>query len=251
MSETAAPMKTLIAIPAYNEEASIGAVLKDLRDHHPLEHVIVIDDGSRDATSAIAKAAGVRVIRHPINLGVGAAMGTAFKFAARHGYEALVQLDADGQHRPEFLTVLLGQIGKADIVIGSRFADGGYFRTTRARRTVMKVIAAVVSAYSGARLTDVTSGFRVSGPRAIELFSQHYPVEYLGDTVESIVLASRQGLTVAEVSVAMNERFGGLPSQSFFRAFLYTGRIFLILVLAGFRSAPRSVITPRIERKSK
>jgi glycosyltransferase involved in cell wall biosynthesis len=242
---------TLIAIPAFNEEASLGAVLADLRLHHPLEHVIVIDDGSRDSTSLVARESGVRVIRHPINLGVGAAMGTAFKFAARHGYEAIVQLDADGQHRPEFLSVLLDQIGTADIVIGSRFADGGYFRTTFARRSAMRVISWVVSAYARSRLTDVTSGFRVSGPRAIALFSQHYPVEYLGDTVESIVLASRQGLTVQEVSVTMNERFAGLPSQSLFRAILYTSRIFLILILAGVRSTPRGVAKQSNIRKSK
>ena len=249
MSEVSQPLKTLVAIPAYNEEESIGAVLADLQNHHPLEHVVVIDDGSRDSTYRIARASGVRVIRHPINLGVGAAMGTAFKYAARHDYQAVVQLDADGQHRPEFLRILLDQIGTADIVVGSRFAEGGYFRTTLARRTVMRIIAWVVSTYARSRLTDVTSGFRVSGPRAIALFSQHYPVEYLGDTVESIVLASRQGLTVKEVSVAMNERFGGLPSQSFFRAFLYTGRIFLILVLAGFRSVPRSVVTAKVRRQ--
>jgi glycosyltransferase involved in cell wall biosynthesis len=241
MTDSLIPLKALVAIPAFNEQASIGRVLADLEAHHALDHVIVIDDGSRDSTAAIARAAGVRVIRHPINLGVGAAMGTAFKYAARHGYEAMVQLDADGQHRPEFLSVLLGQIGVSDIVVGSRFADGGYFRTTVARRSVMRVIAWVVSTYSRTRLTDVTSGFRVSGPRAIELFAQHYPVEYLGDTVESIVLASRFGLTVSEVSVSMNERMGGLPSQSIFRAFLYTGRILLILILAGFRTAPRSI----------
>lgn len=234
-------MKTLIAIPAYNEEESIGAVLAGLAGHHPLEHVIVIDDGSRDATSQIARAAGVRVIRHSVNLGVGAAMGSAFKYAARNGYDALVQLDADGQHRPEFLDVLFDAVGKADIVVGSRFAGGGRFRSTWARRNVQRVIAWVVSAYVRTRLTDVTSGFRVSGPRAIQLFSEHYPVEFLGDTVESIVLASRQGLTVAEVPVIMNERAGGLPSQSIFRATLYTGRILLILVLAGFRSAPPSI----------
>lgn len=250
MNNETVPLRTLIAIPAFNEEASIGAVLQDLKNHHPLEHVVVIDDGSRDATYRIARESGVRVIRHPINLGVGAAMGTAFKYAAVHDYQALVQLDADGQHRPEFLATLLGQVGSSDIVIGSRFAEGGYFRTTLARRTVMRVIAWVVSSYARSRLTDVTSGFRVSGPRAIALFSQHYPVEYLGDTVESIVLAAKQGLTITEVSVAMNERFGGLPSQSIFRAFLYTGRIFLILVLAGLRSAPRSVTTPKVGRKS-
>lgn len=234
-------MRVLIAIPAYNEEGSIGAVLDDLRAHHPLERVVVIDDGSQDATAAIVKSHGVRVLRHAVNLGVGAAMGTAFQFAALHDYDVVVQVDADGQHRPEFLDVLLAQIGGADIVIGSRFADGGYFRTTRARRTAMRVIAWAVSSYAGTKLTDVTSGFRMSGPRAISLFAQHYPVEYLGDTVESIVLASRQGLVVKEVSVAMSERLAGLPSQSVLRAFLYTGRIFMILMLAGFRGVPRGV----------
>jgi glycosyltransferase involved in cell wall biosynthesis len=251
MPESVPTLRTLIAIPAFNEEASIGAVLKDLQDHHPLEHIIVIDDGSKDATSAIALAAGVRVIRHSINLGVGAAMGTAFKFAARHEYDAMVQVDADGQHRPEFLSLLLDQIGSADIVIGSRFADGGKYSSTWTRRAVQRVIAATVSAYSKSHLTDVTSGFRLSGPRAIKLFAQHYPVEWLGDTVESLILASRQGLAISEVSVAMNERMGGLPSQSIFKALMYTGRIFLILVLAGFRSTPRGVVSQKIASKEK
>jgi len=114
----------------------------------------------------------------------------------------------------------------------------------------MRVIAWAVSAYSRSRLTDVTSGFRISGRRAIELFSQHYPVEYLGDTVESIILASRQGLVVAEVAVEMNERSGGLPSQSIFRATLYTARIFLILVLAGFRSTPPGVLVRKLTEGS-
>ncbi len=177
-------------------------------------------------------------------------MGTAFKFAARHGYEALVQVDADGQHRPEFLGLLLDQVGSADIVIGSRFANGGKFSSTWTRRAVQRIIAATVSAYSKSHLTDVTSGFRLSGPRAIDLFSQHYPAEWLGDTVESLILASRQGLTITEVSVSMNERMGGLPSQSIFRALLYTGRIFLILVLASFRSAPRSIARAPSKRSS-
>jgi glycosyltransferase involved in cell wall biosynthesis len=242
-------MKVLIAIPALNEEASIGAVLDELGTHHDLADVVVIDDGSSDDTHLVVAGRGVRVLRHAINLGVGAAMGTAFKYAVRNGYEAVVQVDADGQHRPEFLERLLAQIGDADIVIGSRFADGGYFRTTGARRSVMRVIAWVVSAYARTRLTDVTSGFRVSGPRAVALFAQHYPVEWLGDTVESIVLASRQGLVVREISVSMNERLAGLPSQNVFKALMYTGRIFLILLLAGMRTVPRGVARRRREKR--
>lgn len=236
-------MKTLVAIPAFNEELSLGAVLASLQQHHPLEHVVVVDDGSRDATARVARENGVRVIRHAVNLGVGAAIGTAFQYAAAHGYERMVQFDADGQHRPEHIDELFAHLGDSDvdIVVGSRFAGGGRFKTTATRRAVMRVIAGVVSLYTRTKLTDVTSGFRVSGARAIALFSVHYPVEYLGDTVESLVFASRQGLRIKEVPVLMNERLAGLPSQSILRASLYTGRILLILVLALFRSAPPSV----------
>lgn len=235
-------MKILVAIPAFNEELSLGSVLRQLRDHHPLEHVVVVDDGSADATARVARENGVRVIRHAVNLGVGAAIGTAFQYAAANGYDRVIQFDADGQHRPEHLDELLTHLGDdADIVVGSRFAAGGRFKTTVTRRAVMRVIAGVVSLYTRTKLTDVTSGFRVSGPRAIALFSIHYPVEYLGDTVESLVFASRQGLRIRELPVLMNERLAGLPSQSLTRASLYTGRILLILVLALFRSAPPTV----------
>jgi glycosyltransferase involved in cell wall biosynthesis len=241
-------VKTLVAIPAYNEELSLGPVLASLKEHHPLEHVIVVDDGSADRTSAVARAAGVRVIRHAVNLGVGAAIGTAFQYASAHAYDHMIQFDADGQHRPEHLDELLAHLADADVdvVVGSRFADGGRFKTTATRRAVMRVIAGVVSLYTRTRLTDVTSGFRVSGARAIELFAIHYPVEYLGDTVESLVYASRQGLRIKEVPVLMNERLAGLPSQSILRASLYTGRILLILLLALFRSAP-----PDVKRRGK
>jgi glycosyltransferase involved in cell wall biosynthesis len=231
-------VRTLVAIPAYNEELSLGSVLASLKEHHPLEHVVVVDDGSFDGTAKVARAAGVRVLRHAINLGVGAAIGTAFKFAAANDYDRMIQLDADGQHRPDHLEELLVRLDDVDVVVGSRFAEGGTYKTTLSRRSVMRVIAGVVSLYTRTKLTDVTSGFRVSGRRAIELFAIHYPVEYLGDTVESLVFASRHGLKIAEVPVVMNERLAGLPSQSIVRASLYTGRILLILLLALIRSAP-------------
>lgn len=232
-------MRTIIAIPALNESASLGKVLSDLQKFHSLVDVVVIDDGSTDSTAEIARKFGVSVIQHPINLGVGAALGSAFKFAKIQGYDSLIQLDADGQHRPEFLETLLSQSGESDIVVGSRFADGGSFETTKIRRIVMRVIAWSVSKYTKSNLTDVTSGFRFSGPRAVELFSAHYPVEYLGDTVESLILAAKEGLVISETPVQMNERAGGLPSQNVFKASMYTGRILLILVLALIRNNPQ------------
>lgn len=217
---------------------AIGGVLESLSTTHPLEDVVVIDDGSRDATARIARDAGAHVLSHAINLGVGAAMGTAFKYAAQNGYDAVVQFDGDGQHRPEHIAELVAMLSEADIVIGSRFAKGGTFKSSAARRGVQRFIALVVSAYARMRITDATSGFRIAGPRALEVFAEHYPVEWLGDTVESIVLATRQNLTVQEIPVAMNERVGGIPSQSVVRATLYTGRILFILVLASIRSVP-------------
>lgn len=231
-------MRVLVAVPALNEAAVIGQVLQSLSQTHPLRDVLLVDDGSRDATATIARDSGARVVSHAINLGVGAAMGTAFKFAVRNGYDAVIQFDGDGQHRPEHISELIAALDDADIVIGSRYADGGTYRSSAARRGVQRFIARVVSMYARTPLTDATSGFRIAGPRALAVFAEHYPVEWLGDTVESIVLATRQGLVVRELPVGMNERAGGVPSQSVFRATLYTARILFILGLASIRSVP-------------
>lgn len=242
-------MRFLVAIPALNEAAAIGSVLASLAEVHPLRDVVVIDDGSHDDTGRIAREAGAHVLTHAYNIGVGAAMGTAFKYAAAHGYEAVVQFDGDGQHRPEHIAELVAAAEHADIVIGSRFADGGTFRSSAARRGVQRCIAWVVSRYARTKLTDATSGFRIAGPRALAVFAVHYPVEWLGDTVESIVLANRQGLSVAEIPVGMNERAGGAPSQSVLRATLYTGRILFILLLAAIRTVPPELRHLRSARK--
>lgn len=231
-------MKVLVAVPALNEAAALGGVLTSLATVHPLHDVVVVDDGSRDATARIARDAGAHVISHAINLGVGAAMGTAFMYAAREGYDAVIQFDGDGQHRPDFIAPLIAALADADLVIGSRHSGDGSYKSSAARRGVQRLIARVTSLYARTRLTDATSGFRISGPRAVAVFAEHYPVEWLGDTVESIVLATRQGLRVRELPVEMNERAGGVPSQSILRATLYTGRILFILGLASIRKVP-------------
>ncbi len=243
-------MRVLVAVPALNEAAAIGQVLQSLSKVHSLDDVVIIDDGSRDATASIALKAGARVVSHAINLGVGAAMGTAFKFGVQNGYDAVVQFDGDGQHRPELIAELIAALADADIVIGSRFIDGGKFQSSAARRGVQRLIARVASAYARTRLTDATSGFRIAGPRALAVFAEHYPVEWLGDTVESIVLATRRGLTVREIPAAMNERAGGTPSQSVFRATLYTARILFILGLASIRSVPPQLRTSRPRKEA-
>ena len=244
-------MKVLVAVPALNEGAVLAQVLESLSTVQPLTDVVVIDDGSRDDTARIAARAGARVISHAVNLGVGAAMGTAFKYAARAGYDAVVQFDGDGQHRPEHIGDLVAALNDADVVIGSRYAKSGTYKSSAARRGVQRLIARVASVYARTRLTDATSGFRIAGPRAVAVFAEYYPAEWLGDTVESIVLATRQGLRVRELPVGMNERVGGVPSQSVFRATLYTGRILFILGLATIRSVPPQVRDARRRNAAK
>ena len=243
-------MRVLVAVPALNEAAAIGQVLSSLAAVHPIADVVIVDDGSRDNTASIARAAGAHVVSHAINLGVGAAMGTAFKYAVRNGYDAVIQFDGDGQHRTEHIHELIAALDGADIVIGSRFAVAGTYKSSAARRGVQRLIAGVTSLFARTRLTDATRGFRIAGPCALAVFAEHYPVEWLGDTVESIVLATRQDLTVREIPVDMNERAGGVPSQSVFKATLYTARILFILSLATIRTVPPQVRSANRRQKA-
>jgi glycosyltransferase involved in cell wall biosynthesis len=165
-------------------------------------------------------------------------MRTGFRYALRHGYDIVVQVDADGQHDPREVTELLDALDTADLVIGARFAGRGSYPARGPRRWAMWVLALALSRMAGTRLTDVTSGFRAAGPRAVRLFAHHYPAEYLGDTVESLVNAARCGLRVRQVPVQMRVRQSGNPSQTPIRAAVYLLRAALALLLVLVRRRP-------------
>lgn len=224
--------RVLVVLPAWNEAASLPAVLAEIRDHLPTAGVLVVNDGSSDGTSAVARSIGVDVLDLPFNLGVGAAMRAGFRHALEQGYDVVVQVDADGQHDPRDVPRLLERLGSADVVVGARFAGTGEYSVRGPRRWAMLVLAGVLSRLGRTRLTDTTSGFRASGPRAVRLFAVHYPAEYLGDTVESLVIAMRSGLGVEQVGVSMRERSAGQPSQRPWKAAVYLLRACLALVLA-------------------
>lgn len=232
-------LRILVIVPAWNEQESIAATVAEIQDTVPFADLLVVDDGSLDRTAEVATAAGAVVCRLPFNLGVGGAMRTGYRYALRHGYEVAVQIDADGQHDPRYLLALLERLDDADVVIGARFAKADDPYPVRGpRRWAMVVLAWVLSRLAHTRLTDATSGFRVSNRRAIALFAQHYPAEYLGDTVESLVIAARAGCRIVQEPVTMRRRVAGRASHSPVKAAIYLLRAVVALLLALVRDWP-------------
>ncbi|MCX7521034.1 glycosyltransferase family 2 protein [Microbacterium sp. STN6] len=222
-------------MPAYNEEGSVGAVVREVYDKLPRATCLVVDDGSVDATAAVARAAGAHVASLPFNLGVGGAMRVGFAYARAHGFRAVVQVDADGQHDPGDVRELIALLSDSDLALGARFAGKGTYKVRGPRRWAIALLARILSHTAKAKLTDPTSGFRASGPRAIALFAEHYPAEYLGDTIESLVIACRAGFRVTQLPVSMRERAAGVPSHNPFRSAVYLGRVALAVVFAFAR----------------
>ena len=232
------PAPVLVVLPALNEAECIAKVVHEVRGHQPGADLLVVDDGSTDRTAEVARAAGARVMSLPFNLGVGGAMRAAYRFAFEEGYECVVQVDADGQHDPSDIARLRAALEGADVVVGARFAGVGEYVVRGPRRWAMRLLAATLSRLVGTPLTDPTSGFRMVNARALSLFAFDFPEEYLGDTVEALVLASRAGLRIAQVPVAMRERTTGAPSQNAFRSSAYLVRVVTAIVLAVARRAP-------------
>jgi len=234
--------QVLVIVPAWNEELNVGNTVTEIRSVLPTTDVLVVDDGSTDGTRAAAEEAGARVLSLPFNMGVGGAMRAGYLYAKRGPYAAAIQVDADGQHDPADIPRIVAALDGADIAIGARFADLGDYKATGPRRWAMSFLAAVVSRLAKTRLTDVTSGFRAGNRRAIEQYALYYPAEYLGDTIDSLVAAIHQGLTVSQVAVAMRPRMHGRPSQGFMGSAIYLMRSIMALGLAMMR---RPVVTTK------
>lgn len=237
-SQAGAHPRVLVVIPAWNEEETVASTIDELRQSQPLVDILVVDDGSEDRTAAVAHNAGATICRLPFNLGVGGAMRTGYRYALRHDYDIVVQIDADGQHIPAYLDLLIMALDEADVVIGARFAGVGNYQIGFLRRVGMRLLATALSRLAGTRLSDVTSGYRVVNRRALSVFAKHYPAEYLGDTVESLVIAIRSGCRIAQVPVEMRGRQGGTASQSSPWALLYLARAVAALGLALVRRWP-------------
>lgn len=233
---TAGSDRILAIVPAMNEEDSLPEMLDELSTVHPLTHTLVVDDGSRDATAEIARARGCRVVRHPFNLGYGAALLTGYHYALRHGYPYVVQLDADGQHPagriPELLAPVLA--GDADVVVGSRYLDGSNAGSTFFRRLAARPLAFLASLWTGTRITDPTSGFQALSPAAVTtLCSDGFPEDY--PDVDVLITLHRAGLRLHEHPVRMRDREVGTSMHGGVRVFYYFYRLLVTLMLLPWR----------------
>lgn len=233
-------MRTLVFIPAWNEEASIADVIGGVRESLPAADLLVVDDGSIDATAARAGEADALVASLPFNQGLGAALQTGYLHALREGYDFCAHLDADGQHPPAEVARLLEEVyaDRADLVIGSRYRDPGSaesddYRPTVSRRIGTGVFRFFLTLATRQRFTDTTSGMRAANRRVMALFSESYSPDFA--EIESLQLAVRQGLRVKEVPVRMLERSEGSSFLTPLRSAFFIFKGVIVLLVGQFR----------------
>ena len=230
--------KLLIVIPAHNEEANIVRVVEELTTQYPQYDYVVVNDGSRDKTAAVCRAHGFHLIDLPINLGLAGAFQTGLRYAAENGYDCAMQLDADGQHRPEYIAPMLEELeAGADIVIGSRFL------TVKKPKTLRMVGSYIISwsirLTTGRAICDPTSGMRM-----VEEFAQNLNYGPEPDTISYLI---KNGAKVKEVQVTMGERIAGQSYLNLWRSAQYMVKMSIsILLIQWFRK--RDTETPYPER---
>lgn len=223
-----------VIIPAYNEEKTIGSVVRGVKELGDGYEVIVINDCSRDATTRNAEAEGATVLELPVNLGIGGAVQTGLKYALASGFDACVQVDGDGQHPPHEIPKLIEPLFDKgfDMVVGSRFL-GGTYRVPFMRTLGIRVISLFLKITMGVNFRDTTSGFRALSMPAMEFFASCYPQDY--PEPESLLLAYIKGFKVAEVAVEMNYREHGISSITPIRGAYFMIKVLLAMLIDLFR----------------
>jgi glycosyltransferase involved in cell wall biosynthesis len=246
MSATDA-LRKLAIVPAYNEGEMIQRVVRDIRREAPDFDVVVVDDGSSDNTGELARAEGAVVITHPFNLGIGGAVQSGYKYAMRQGYDVAVQVDGDGQHKTSYLPSLLEALGTgsvADMVYGSRFRGDPGYKVPLGRRLGNLIFSVVLTGITRQRITDPTSGFRMTNRRGIELFARDYPHDF--PEVEAILMLHAHRLRIHEVPVRMNARGFGRSSIDYPRSAYYMAKVLLALLVGLFRRRPTPLDDPAV-----
>lgn len=236
---TLSRMRICIIIPAYNEEETLGSVIDRVRCHAPEADIVVVNDASSDSTSAVARRYGVPVLELPINLGIGGAMQTGFKYAYRHRYEVAIQVDGDGQHDPEYIPRVLEPIlaGRVDIVIGSRFLEPIGYTSSLIRLFGIRFFAWLIGMMTNRRIYDATSGFRAYNQAALQFAANYYPSDF--PEPESIVQFLRNGFRIKEVPVVMKARQGGVSSVRIGKGIYFIASNALAIIVTTFKRRTR------------
>lgn len=228
-------MKKLIIIPAYNESESIQKTIEEIKKNAADFDYVVINDCSVDNTRDICERNGYNVVNLPINLGIGGAVQTGYKYGMKYGYDLAVQVDGDGQHDPRFLSEMSEHLLNtgADMVIGSRFIEKEGFQSSGARRAGIKYFTFLIRLLTGKTVTDPTSGLRMVNRDIMEMFAQDYPKDY--PEPESVVAVLRRGKKVKEIPVVMRERNGGVSSISLKKSVYYMIKVSLAILIEKMR----------------
>lgn len=227
--------KILVIIPAYNEELSIAKVIRGIQTVSRID-VVVINDGSRDGTSQVARQEGAAVIDLPFNLGIGGAVQAGYLYALEKNYDIAVQVDADGQHSPDDLSAIIEPVvsGEADMALGSRFVEATGYKSPMTRKIGIKIFSAVVSFINGQKLKDTTSGYRAVNKKVISYFVYNYPTDY--PEVEALVLLQRKGFTIKEIPVTMAPREHGQSSITPLKSGYYMIKVLFSLLMNVLRT---------------
>lgn len=228
-------MKKLIIIPAYNESANIEKTVASIKKDAKGFDYVIINDCSVDNTRKICEDNGFNIVNLPINLGIGGAVQTGYRYAYEHGYDVAVQVDGDGQHDPEFLDTMAVYLidHNLDMVIGSRFIEKKGFQSSYTRRMGIRFFTGLIKLMTRKTITDPTSGLRMIGRNAMRLFAYDYPRDY--PEPESVVAILRRNMKVEEIPVVMKAREGGVSSISLKKSVYYMIKVPLAILIERIR----------------
>ncbi|MDD2970580.1 MAG: glycosyltransferase family 2 protein [Lachnospiraceae bacterium] len=228
-------MKSLVIIPAYNEEKSIEKTVADIHTNAPDFDYIIVNDCSTDGTRALCEEHHLNVLHLPVNLGIGGAVQTGYAYADKNGYDIAVQFDGDGQHDAAFLQKMQAYLvqEQADMVIGSRFIRKEGFQSSGIRRIGIQYFSNLICFLTGNRITDPTSGMRMANRKVIQLFMESYPKDY--PEPESVVTILKKEMKVMEYPVIMRERTEGTSSISPVKSVYYMIKVTLAIFMEKIR----------------
>ena len=228
-------MKKIIVIPAYNEEGNLEKTVRDIRENAPDFDYVIVNDCSTDNTLGMCREKGFSYLNLPVNLGIGGAVQTGYRYAYYHGYDLAVQFDGDGQHSAKFLPQMAQVLEEteSDMVIGSRFIEKEGFQSSGLRRIGIRYFSLLIKLLTGKTVTDPTSGMRMINRKLLKKFTNEYPKDY--PEPESVVTVLSEKHKVTEIPVVMNEREEGISSISLRNSVYYMIKVSFAVVIARMK----------------